>query len=120
MHKKYSDVRNCYDKIFNRICGLFQCQISVISSKIKKNCTPLEVQLMMTIFVILQWFPGDRGFMGSFAVAGYGFGGVIWNPLETAFVNPDNVEPEVPPEGGDDKCVERKFWAGNFIFVLPL
>ena len=29
--------------------------------------------------------------MSSVAVAGYGFGGAIWIPLETAFVNPNNV-----------------------------
>ncbi len=35
--------------------------------------------------------------MASIAVAGYGFGAVIWIPLETAFVNPDNISPvDVP------------------------
>ena len=38
--------------------------------------------------------------MTSFALAGYGFGGVIWNPVETAFVNPDNLSPD--EEVGDD------------------
>ena len=38
--------------------------------------------------------------MSSFAIAGYGFGGVIWNPLETIFVNPDNLSPD--DEVGDD------------------
>jgi hypothetical protein len=32
--------------------------------------------------------------MGSIAVAGYGFGSVIWNPTETQFVNPQNIAPE--------------------------
>ncbi len=50
----------------------------------------------------LKWFPGDPGLMTSFTVAGYGFGGVIWNPLETAYVNPDNVE-AVNVKGEDDK-----------------
>ena len=49
----------------------------------------------------VQWFPGDQGFMTSFAVAGYGFGGVLWNPLETAFVNPENVEVQGVGEGED-------------------
>ena len=39
--------------------------------------------------------------MTSFAVAGYGFGGVLWNPLETAFVNPENVEVQGVGEGED-------------------
>ena len=29
--------------------------------------------------------------MGSFVLCGYGFGSLIWVPLQTAFVNPDNV-----------------------------
>jgi hypothetical protein len=43
--------------------------------------------------------------MGSIAVAGYGYGAVIRNPLQTAFVNPDNVDP-VAPEGEEDKFVK--------------
>jgi hypothetical protein len=40
--------------------------------------------------------------MGSFALAGYGYGAVIWNPLETAFVNPENIPP-VTANGTEDK-----------------
>ena len=54
------------------------------------------------IFFLFQWFPGDVGFMTSFAVAGYGLGGVIWNPVETAFVNPQNIAVESVP-GEEDK-----------------
>ena len=31
------------------------------------------------------------GLMSSIVVAGYGFGGAIWIPLETVFVNPNNT-----------------------------
>ena len=40
--------------------------------------------------------------MTSIALAGYGLGGVIWNPLETGFVNPDNVAVQ-DVEGEEDK-----------------
>ena len=49
---------------------------------------------------MFQWFPANVGFMASFTLAGYGFGGVIWNPVETAFVNPGNVSPD--EEDGED------------------
>ena len=39
------------------------------------------------------FFPG---LMGSIVVSGYGFGSLIWIPVETAFVNPDNVKPADP------------------------
>ncbi len=35
--------------------------------------------------------------MGSICVAGFGYGSVIWNPLETAYVNPNNIEAEEVP-----------------------
>jgi len=43
--------------------------------------------------------------MGSCVIAAYGFGGVIWNPLETAFVNPDNVSPVEDDDDEEDKYV---------------
>ncbi|TRY72373.1 hypothetical protein TCAL_09716 [Tigriopus californicus] len=45
---------------------------------------------------ILKWFPAHKGTFASIAVAGYGFGSVIWNPVETAFVNPGNEEAQYP------------------------
>ena len=54
----------------------------------------------VTVMTTIKWFAlSQRGSMGSIAVAGYGFGSVIWNPLETAFVNPNNVS---PVESDDD------------------
>ncbi len=35
---------------------------------------------------------GNQGLMASIAIGGYGFGAVIWIPLQTAFVNPENFE----------------------------
>ena len=41
-----------------------------------------------------KWFPEKaRGFIGSLVLSGYGYGSSFWIPVETAFVNPDNVSP---------------------------
>jgi hypothetical protein len=40
--------------------------------------------------------------MGSITLAGFGYGSVLWIPLETAFVNPDNID-AVEVEGEIDK-----------------
>ena len=41
-----------------------------------------------------KWFPEKaRGFIGSLVLSGYGYGSSFWIPVETAFVNPDNVRP---------------------------
>ncbi|XP_023338101.1 uncharacterized protein LOC111708833 [Eurytemora carolleeae] len=40
-----------------------------------------------------QWFSKEnRGLAGSIVIAGYGFGAVVWIPLQTSFVNPENIK----------------------------
>ena len=59
-----------------------------------------------SVAAVMKWFPGRTGLMGSICIAGFGFGSVIWNPLETQFVNPDNVPPEdIPGDNSEDKWV---------------
>ena len=55
----------------------------------------------VAVATVMKWFPGRTGLTGSVCIAGFGFGAVIWIPLETAFVNPDNVVP-VEVEGVED------------------
>ncbi len=43
--------------------------------------------------------------MSSVALAGFGYGSMIWNPLQTAYVNPDNVEAVAVPGHEVDKYV---------------
>ena len=59
-----------------------------------------------SVAAVMKWFPGRAGLMGSVCIAGFGFGSVIWNPLETQFVNPDNIPPEdIPGDNSEDKWV---------------
>ena len=47
---------------------------------------------MSSIGTAQSWFPPEmRGFIGSLVLSGYGFGSLMWIPLETAFVNPGNA-----------------------------
>ena len=55
----------------------------------------------------LQWFPHKRGLMGSIVGAGSG-GSIIWIPLQTAYVNPDNVAAE-EVDGEDDRLRGKVF-----------
>lgn len=50
--------------------------------------TPLEVAM--------RWFPESRGFANSAILFGYGAGGIIFNQLQTQFINPDNYSPDKP------------------------
>ena len=53
----------------------------------------------------MQWFPGKRGAVGSIVIAGSGFGATLWIPLQTLFVNPNNIPP-VEVEGQADRCLD--------------
>lgn len=60
------------------------------------------------ILAAQKWFTPDRkGLVGSIVIAGYGFGSMIWIPIQTAFVNPDNINAEIDPNcsyvGTDDE-----------------
>lgn len=55
----------------------------------------------------MAWFPANPGSMSGIAIAGYGFGSVIWNPLETEYVNPENISPEEAADGSEDRYSER-------------
>ena len=53
--------------------------------------TEIILSLMSSIGTAQRWFPPEmRGFIGSLVLSGYGFGSLMWIPLETAFVNPGN------------------------------
>ena len=65
-----------------------------------------------------KWFPHSRkGFMGSMVVSAYGFGSLIWAPLETAFVNPNDVKPEFDPQC--NKTQEAEYDCNNRYFKDP-
>ena len=47
-----------------------------------------------TIRTAQAWFsPKRKGLIASIVVSGYGFGSGIWTPLQTKFVNPENIKP---------------------------
>ena len=51
-----------------------------------------------------SWFPVSRkGLIASVVVSGYGFGSSIWSPVQTFYVNPDNVLPQSDSCGSKDR-----------------
>ena len=47
------------------------------------------------------------GLISSLVISGYGYGSLIWIPMETAFVNPDNVDPGEDGYYDDQDLLER-------------
>ncbi|GFR70717.1 oxalate:formate antiporter-like [Elysia marginata] len=42
----------------------------------------------------MKWFPKRKGLVSGFVVAGFGGGAFIFNQVQTAFINPDNLAAE--------------------------
>jgi len=53
------------------------------------------------------WFsPNRRGLVASIVVSGYGFGSCIWTPLQTLYINLDNLN--VTADGVNTTCADNK------------
>jgi len=87
-------------------CMIYSGGIALTSFTIKYGLVPVVFSMAVThgvafgliyaqaIGSVIKWFLKDnKGFMSSIAVSGYGFGSLIWIPLETAYVNPKNIDP---------------------------
>lgn len=44
-----------------------------------------------SIIAAQKWFPRNKGLLTGIIVAGFGFGGLIFTPLQTLYLNPDNL-----------------------------
>lgn len=53
------------------------------------------------------WFSSKRrGLVASIVVSGYGFGSCIWTPLQTIYINPDNMD--LTADGDNRACEDSK------------
>ncbi|CAG5135272.1 unnamed protein product [Candidula unifasciata] len=48
---------------------------------------------------VMRWFPKWKGLVNGVVVAGFGGGAFIFNQVQTAFINPDNLKPDVEVDG---------------------
>jgi len=55
------------------------------------------------------WFPPARkGLVASIVVSGYGFGSSLWAPIQTGFVNPDNLKAGSEAANFSEEVVEAQ------------
>ncbi|XP_070558337.1 apicoplast pyruvate carrier 1-like [Ptychodera flava] len=47
----------------------------------------------------MRWFPKHKGVISGLVVAGYGGSAFIFNQVQTAYINPDNLSPTETPSG---------------------
>ena len=54
------------------------------------------------MITIQGWFPTTRkGLITSVVASGYGFGSCLWTPIQTHFINPDNLPASVDNNNTD-------------------
>lgn len=67
-----------------------------------------------------KWFPkSKKGLMGSIVLSAYGYGSLIWTPLQTAFVNPNNVKAEYDAQCLNLTQEEPEYDCTNLYFKDP-
>lgn len=47
----------------------------------------------------MKWLPNNRGLANGLIVFGFGFGSLIFNFVQTGYINPKNVKPVLDPTG---------------------
>ncbi|XP_046342150.1 oxalate:formate antiporter-like [Haliotis rufescens] len=66
----------------------------------------------------MKWLPERKGLAGGLVVAGFGGGAFIFNLVQTAFINPDNLSPDLKVNGehyfSQPELLQRVPW----VFVL--
>ena len=85
-------------------------QKSLIKNVIFCNNQGVTTRLLYPIALVVgtrRWLYPCPGLMSSIVLAGYGFGSLIWIPLETAWVNPANLAPGEGDYYDDPKLLER-------------
>ncbi|CEM26310.1 unnamed protein product [Vitrella brassicaformis CCMP3155] len=45
----------------------------------------------------LKWMPNKKGLISGIITAGFGAGALVFNPVQTMFVNPEDVRPDAAP-----------------------
>ncbi|CAF1022301.1 unnamed protein product, partial [Brachionus calyciflorus] len=60
--------------------------------------------------IAMKWFPKNSGFSTSTILLGYGLSSVFLNPIETVYINPNNLSPDLPYslEYPDEKYFSNK------------
>ena len=67
-----------------------------------------------TIRTAQAWFsPRRKGLVASIVVSGYGFGSSLWAPIQTIFVNPDNLKAGVASNCSDEVMMANMTFSSN-------
>ena len=66
---------------------------------------------------MLQWLPGHKGLVNGIVVAGFGGGALIFNLVQTAYINPLNKTPDLPAYPGSREMYVHTCAVQQFIII---
>ncbi|XP_041483264.1 uncharacterized protein LOC121430055 isoform X2 [Lytechinus variegatus] len=62
------------------------------------------------LICVMKWMPNHKGMVSGLTVAGYGAGSLVFNLVQTLFINPDNLKPDIRDNG---QGAEQWFYSQN-------
>ena len=59
-----------------------------------KLITSYHSYISIKFYFILKWFPNSKGFASSAVLFGIGAGSIIFDEIQTQYINPNNYSPD--------------------------
>jgi MFS transporter, OFA family, oxalate/formate antiporter len=54
------------------------------------------IAYLLPMEIVMKWFPNNRGLATSIIMLGSGASGIIFNQVQTQYINPNNIPPDKP------------------------
>ena len=67
----------------------------------------LGIAYVSSLVCAMRWMPRWKGVAAGFVLAGLGLGALIFDPIQTAFINPDNLPGDENGYFNDDDLLDR-------------
>lgn len=70
-------------------------------------CIGLGIAYIPPLAAGMRWYPQQKGLVNGIILSGYGLGALVFNPVQTAFLNPKNENPEKDGYFYNDDILDR-------------
>ena len=114
-----------FSKVFTDEGGIKQYKASQIVSSYRRTHHATTI----TCHLSFQWIPNRPSLAAGLIVSGFGGGSLIFNQVITAYINPDNLKPDLVTEDGERyahstvealQCLEHRKLVYHGCFELVL
>ena len=80
-----------------------------------------SIALIPTMTIGMRWFPNHKGMAMGVVVGGFGGGAFIFNNIQTAILNPENIAPDQSGPGEEKYFTDRELLGRvpDLMLILP-